>query len=244
MRPNLAILNSAILSSMILLIMLAWPVQAAILTIAPNGSINYTSTSIQSAIDAAVPGDVIEVPSGTYLEHVFLNKKVELKGNDTGAGLPLIDANGTGSAITIYADGAVLDGFNVTNSGHCGCGNAGIRIMSDNNTVFGNVAYKDNYGIYSGPTKGNRIYQNDLRDNYISAFDEGNNTWSSAPDAKGLLNVTESAGNHYSDFDRPAVGCNDSSGDGICDLPYWIKGGSNQDLHPLTSWTGQKPEIK
>jgi len=224
---------------MILLILLAAPGQAAILTVAPDGSTNYTS--IQSAIDAAKSGDIIEVLSGTYQEHVFLSKKVELRGKDTGDGLPLVDANGTGSAITIYADGAVLEGFNVTNSGHCGCGNAGIRIMSDNNTVFGNVAYKDNYGIYSGPTKGNRIYQNDLIDNYISAFDEGNNWWGSVPDAKELLTGSGVAGNHYSDFDKPAAGCNDTSSDGICDMPYKIKGGSNADLHPMVSWT--RPEL-
>ena len=234
MKPIFAALNSAILISAILLTLQAVPGQAAILTVGSNGSGNYTS--IQNAIDAAASGDIIEVLSGTYQEHIFVNKKVQLLGKDTGAGLPLVDANGTGSAITIYADGAVLEGFNVTNSGHCGCGNAGIRIMSDNNTVFGNVAYKDNYGIYAGPTKGNRIYQNNLRDNYISAFDEGSNSWGSVPGAKGLLTESEVIGNHYSDFDNPSSGCNDTGGDGICDRPYKIKGGSNVDFHPLKSW--------
>jgi parallel beta-helix repeat protein len=231
MRPIFAALNSAILISTILLTSLAVPGQAVILTVASNGSADYTS--IQNAIDAAGSGDVIEVFSGTYQEHIFVNKQVELLGKDTGAGLPLVDANGTGSAITMYSNGAVLKGFNVTNSGHCGCGNAGIRIMSDNNTISGNVAYKDNYGIYAGPTKGNRIYQNDLIDNYISAFDEGSNIWGLSPDAKGLLMDSEVTGNHYSDFDNPAAGCNDTSRDGICDRPYKIKGGSNVDFHPL-----------
>ena len=73
---------------------------------------------------------------------------VALIGVDTGSGRPVIDANGSSSAITLRANGTRIEGFNLTGSGGCGCGNAGIFIDSSDNIIQNNILYKNRYGVY------------------------------------------------------------------------------------------------
>jgi len=108
--------------------------------------------SVNEAIEAAKPGDLIEVCSGTYLETVDVTKPVILRGVDTGGGMPVIDARQMGSPIRLSADGVVLEGFYVTNSSGSGVfsghyEDAGIMVNSDSNTIRGNVASNNSYGI-------------------------------------------------------------------------------------------------
>jgi hypothetical protein len=49
-------------------------------------------------------------------------KNVTLRGQNTGGGLPEINAGGSGSAVEIAVNGTTIEGFNLTHSGHCGCG--------------------------------------------------------------------------------------------------------------------------
>ncbi|MCC6739004.1 MAG: fibronectin type III domain-containing protein [Planctomycetia bacterium] len=58
-------------------------------------------TTIQSAIDAAQPGDVVEVAAGTFLEGVSLPPGVSLRG--AGPGLTVLDAAGFPAAVTLEA---------------------------------------------------------------------------------------------------------------------------------------------
>lgn len=134
-------------------------------------------SSVQDAINAASAGDTIEVHSGIYFEHVYVSKSLTLIGVDTGGGMPVIDAEGIGSAITISSDNVTLRGFKVTNSGKCGCGNAGINVLSNNNTITDNVAQGNKYGIHCTGS-GNTFMRNDIQDNDISMYDEGkDNVW-------------------------------------------------------------------
>ena len=87
--------------------------------------------------------NTVEVLAGTYRENVVVNKTLTLR----GLGLPVVDALGNGSAITIKADGIVLEGFVATNSsGYIfrgmpdRFGGAGILVFSKNNTIQDNVA--------------------------------------------------------------------------------------------------------
>ena len=102
----------------IILILMLGAASAAKITVGPE---NADYAKIQQAIDNATNGDVIEVHSGTYHENVYVFKPVALLGVDTGQGMPLVDASGAGSVITLASNGTTVEGFNVTDSGHCGC---------------------------------------------------------------------------------------------------------------------------
>ncbi|MGC9443572.1 MAG: right-handed parallel beta-helix repeat-containing protein [Candidatus Methanospirareceae archaeon] len=131
-----------------------------------------TYTSIQAAIDAAKAGETIEVCSGTYYENVNVNKQVLLQGVDTGAGQPVVDAGGTGSAFTFSADYCVLDGFTAIHAS-----DAGIRVYSNNNLVSNNTISNNNHGISLESSCNNTLTNNTASNNYygISLFSSCNN---------------------------------------------------------------------
>jgi len=162
---------------------------------------------IQDAIDDASPGDTIIIHEGTYVENVNINKSLTLK----AASRPVIDGNQAGPCITIVADGATVDGFELTN-GTFGIaswgtdnsvisdnvihnnlnvpGYAGIGIMFwsnnddfDNNIIEGNEIYNnDRQGIYIGGTTNGYISQgNIISRNTI--YNNGLNTTGMGPDA-------------------------------------------------------------
>jgi parallel beta-helix repeat protein len=198
---------------------------------------------IQQAIDNSSQGDTIEVQSGLYRENVFIYKALILKGIDTGSGLPVVDAGGSGSVISMTSNDTIVEGFNITGSGGCGCGNAGIKVQSSNNIVRGNIIYKNKYGVYiQSGCENNTFLSNDLLENEIAVSDSGfNNRWNaSAPSGgfQGLLAMisgSRALGNHYSDYDEVSEGCNDTNQDRICDQPRMMGFGPDKDDYPIIS---------
>ena len=136
------------------------------------GGTNASCNSIQCAVDSAKPGDTIEVHSGTYHENVFVYKVLKIRGIFDGSGMPTIDAGGKGSAITLTADGIFLEGLIVTNS----VNGSGIEIASSNNTIMGNEASKNKFGIYAYSSRNNTIINNDLRYNHYAGVELDNST--------------------------------------------------------------------
>jgi parallel beta-helix repeat protein len=119
-------------------------------------------TGIQEAINNASVGDTIIVYSGVYYENVVVNKSVTLK----GIGHPVVDANGSGSTITLNADGITLVGFNATNSGSPWRIEAGIKVTSNNNSITGNNVSNNWYGIrLSYSRNNNSITGNNVSNN-------------------------------------------------------------------------------
>jgi nitrous oxidase accessory protein len=122
--------------------------------------------SIQSAINTANPGQIIEVQNGTFNERINVTKPLTLK----GVGKPIIDAGGIGSAITISANGSTLLGFTATGSGK-DAGDAGIRVLSDGNIIKDNTAIKNNnYGIFLYYVDKNIVFLNSAIENKKSGI--------------------------------------------------------------------------
>ena len=130
---NLMILNSIIRQSLIkvfeitlIALLLAGVAGAANIGVCNIGNCDYST--IQDAISAASPGDIIEVHNGTYYENVTVNKQLTLR----GVGNPVVDAGGRGNAIALSAGNSTLEGVTATNS------TQGIYLMSysNNNETF------------------------------------------------------------------------------------------------------------
>lgn len=226
-------------SLIIILILILGFANAAKITVGPKDA-NYSV--IQQAVDNASTGDIVEVQSGVYRENVYVFNTVKLLGVNTGKGLPVVNANRSGSAITVLSNGTTVSGFNLTGSGHCGCGNAGVLVESFNNTIHNNVIFKNKYGIYVRPGKTNNTFlSNDFLENEISANDTSGNRWSEGEKAGGLQDLlgfitgAKVMGNHYSDYDESSEGCNDTNKDGFCDLPRKFGDGPEVDNYPSIS---------
>lgn len=213
----------------ILLILLILLMVVSLQSIACSKTISICSqdcefTSITKAIDSADPGDIIEVQSGTYFENVNISKQITLLGKDTGLGKPVIDAGENGSAITISADGANVEGFNLTNSlgswlelwagievnsnhntiiNNLAFNNEnGILIAGSNNTIQGNDALNNIYGIKIKGSANNSILGNDLKNNNYGLFilDSKNNTIqrNQAINNEFGISLNDSVGNNLS----------------------------------------------
>ena len=164
---------SKLIVATILVLSISMAVPAEVIPVCTEGC---GFASIQEAIDAAVPGDVIEVQSGTYSENVNITKQLTLKGVDTGAGKPVVDAGCKGSAITLYADGIVLEGIRMENSYSDGIVSwAGIKVISNNNTIIGNTVKLNQNGIEVA-SNNNTIIDNIVESNGIVLTSSSSNT--------------------------------------------------------------------
>jgi len=100
--------------------------------------------TIQSAINAAVNGDTIEVAPGTYVENLnFIGKAIRVT-SAQGAQVTIIDGNQNGSVVTFVSgegNQSVLNGFTIRNGDATASGLRGgaVRIENSSPTISGNI---------------------------------------------------------------------------------------------------------
>lgn len=151
-----------------LIMMIAVPASATTLTVDDSGGADYTS--IQEAVDSANESDTILVYSGTYAGDISVNKKLVLKGVDTGNGIPVVDGSDRHkNGFSLFADEITLDGFEII---RC---DWGIDVYSAGNNIVNNKVRNSFSGIWVGEiyeasqghvSSNNYLEGNDLFDNY------------------------------------------------------------------------------
>ena len=104
-------------------------------------------SSIQQAINNASHGAKIFVSSGTYLEHVVINKSLTLTGENKDT--TIIDGGGTGHVLLVETvNNTFISDLTIRGSG-CGCAaKSGIHLQNSyNSSVTGNIVTDNGYGI-------------------------------------------------------------------------------------------------
>jgi len=160
---------------------------------------NSQFTSIQAAVTASAPGDVIRVAPGVYNESVTVDKRLTILGafsNDNGSdgtrhhagGESVVNASGTGSAgFALTANDIVINGFEIEGAAGSTAGitmdrtTSGDRILSnrfENNTAGINLAGNGNHSTL--------IQGNIFRNNNAAGAATGNGIYSD----QGFSDVT------------------------------------------------------
>jgi len=165
---------------------LAGPAQGTTIDVIPG-------ESLQAAIDEANPGDTILVERGVYRGGVNVTKSLHLEGID----MPVVDANGNGSAIVLSAPEITLEGFVLTNSS--GWDEAGIKVVSKRTRIFRNRADYNDRGLYLSGTE-NNVSENKIVYNHVVgiAFNDANNNTISDNDVRncGINGISLSSSHH------------------------------------------------
>ena len=114
---------------------------------------------LQAMIDAAEPGSVITVPTGTYDGNVVIDKPLTL----IGEGWPVIDGHGSGNVIEVLAPDVTISGFVIVNTGSSlDQENAGISVEEPRVTIVDNRLEDVLFGIFLRRSEGSLIAANEI----------------------------------------------------------------------------------
>jgi len=129
----------------------------------------YLGDSIQEAINSAQSGGMIFVHSGTYYEHVVVNKTVVLIGEDKHD--TIVDGNFTGTGIHITVNNVTISGFTIQNSGEQLWVQGGIFVdHSSGNNVSNNIITNNGVGMFLQDSNSNTISGNNIFSNKHSGI--------------------------------------------------------------------------
>ncbi len=147
---------------------------AATWTVDDDGPADFST--IQEAINAANPGDIIIVYPGTYIENVNVTKSLIINSRDGAETTIVKPPNQDNNVFEIVANYVTITGFTIEGvSGHSGTaqtwitpryvvgGQAGIYLNRGNYTnIYNNVFLNSDIGILSGFSSNNTIQNNNI----------------------------------------------------------------------------------
>jgi len=141
----------------------------------PSGSIIRVPEdypTIQEAIDAAAPRDIVFVRNGIYNEDIRIYKPILLIGESREN--TVIIGSGVGDVIDVSSDGVKISGFTVKGSGAKYIspfegGDAGIKLNGVTNCSLSNIVItKNSIGIFLNSSSNNIIENNEV---YLNSMD-------------------------------------------------------------------------
>ena len=121
--------------------------------------------SIQAAVNAAEPGDTINVKAGVYYENVVVNQSVSLFGADRES--TVIDGGGHGNVVFVEASNVTVSGFTLRNSG-VGSLNpfSGVKLnFSHYCLISNNIIVGNEYGVWFDSSDNNAFVGNVVANN-------------------------------------------------------------------------------
>lgn len=130
---------------------------------------------LQATIDMAAPGDVVEVPAGTWPGPARIGQPITLRGKGG-----VIDGGGTGTVLVVIAPGAILEDLIVQGSG---AELAGMRpdtciwveATAQRAIIRGNEARDCGFGIWVNMTFAAEVLDNQIRGRtHLRPSDRGN----------------------------------------------------------------------
>lgn len=156
------------------------PLHAAVITVGKPAD-DTTLGSVQEALDKASPGDTVRVYPGIYQGNVHIRTNsifVE------GIGLPTIQGETTGNAVTLEADKVTIKGFTIRGGGRDLLkDDAGIKFVKAKECVITENRLEDNlYGMYLSQAEKCLISKNVIRGRTYDVEEERGNgihTWDS-----------------------------------------------------------------
>lgn len=134
---------------------------------------NCQTSSIQTAINSAKPGDTITVMPGIYKEGTIqIDKTLFVRGVDN----PILDGENTYEVIQIQAHDVTFSGFTIQNTGNSYTKDrAAIKIIrSKNTTIENNILKNTFFGIFVENSRGCILLNNKILGEAVMETSSGN----------------------------------------------------------------------
>ena len=127
---------------------------------------NTSNNSIQEMIDNANDGDTIYIGSGTYYEHIVVDKPITIIGD--GAESTIVDGMGLDEHIfNIVSDFVDISGFTIMN---CSIGYSWVRVNNDSCEIHNNIFRDCGGGVEIWDVDDVIIHNNTMEGNTWGAY--------------------------------------------------------------------------
>jgi nitrous oxidase accessory protein len=142
-------------------------------------AVDETFIDLQSIIDEASAGDVIDLAAGTYAGGVVISKPLTITGHDW----PTIDSGGAGTVIEVMAPDVTIQNLVIRNSGaSLDREDSGVSVLESRVTIRNNRFEDVLFGIFLRTSRDSLIIDNTIgaKDVFIANRGDGIRLWESA----------------------------------------------------------------